>query len=524
MSEIGESPAGITQGLSLRPQKVEKVEVPLGPGKKSEGGKDSRSIVMGESRPAAEEKTRTYDDPNRDPVVKAVLVGILRRTNTDPILTSESQLYRGEDYSERWNRAYARESRAGWNDFLDQYSEKAAAYRDELKPVREAFEGRERLRRYQQEWGRREATRPKTIDGDLRFRAFMDHPQTGLNVQVWAGVSPAESLTTAQYDKKARAIKARMEGEFAVAHPDIWEKYQAEGEQRSFGETIAVSRPTQEVAGAIETSKEPAVVSTDEVLQKIQGQVAEKESLSIQELDTRRVALGERPMLQGRDLLEVIEGAQYETSFSWIPTNKVAGAWLFDEGWRYELDAQKEKLLELAETIQGAQGDPKAARGIFAPEQSRQRIIVTKIDGPQGSVYLLDEGTRRTTAALMLELTEIPADVRALRYPAHQVSRDKGQAGDWERLIQLGLVKGRVNQDVGDDGKPEYTLTVSREVIPWLRESSFSKIRRISGVYEYYYPGSLDNLAIPKEALFDPIAYNFYMAGRWDEWLQRQQG
>lgn len=33
------------------------------------------------------------------------------------------------------------------------------------------------------------------------------------------------------------------------------------------------------------------------------------------------------------------------------------------------------------------------------------------------------------------------------------------------------------------------------------------------------YPGTLDNLPIPKEALLDPVANNYFMAGRWQEWL-----
>ena len=35
------------------------------------------------------------------------------------------------------------------------------------------------------------------------------------------------------------------------------------------------------------------------------------------------------------------------------------------------------------------------------------------------------------------------------------------------------------------------------------------------------YPGALEKLPIPRDILVDPIANNYYMARRWDEWEQK---
>lgn len=61
----------------------------------------------------------------------------------------------------------------------------------------------------------------------------------------------------------------------------------------------------------------------------------------------------------------------------------------------------------------------------------------------------------------------------------------------------------------------------AREVLPWMRTQSQNELTNISRTYEKLYPGSLDKLNIPRDALIDPIANNYFMAGRWKEWEEK---
>lgn len=175
------------------------------------------------------EKTRIYDSPSSDPAIRQVDEDILKATKLDSQVQNANSARGIDSFGNVWDRVHARESIHRWDSFIDQYPEKAKAYADKgYVELQRAFAGRERVKQYREQQQRAEAVKPKTLDNDATFRAFMDDTGTGLNARVWAGVPRSESLTGNEYHEKAKVIRAQMEQEFAAQHPDVWAKYRAE--------------------------------------------------------------------------------------------------------------------------------------------------------------------------------------------------------------------------------------------------------------------------------------------------------
>lgn len=200
---------------------------------------------------AKKEKTRIYENPADDPAIREIEENITRITNQDV-----AQAQGGTRYSDAWNRNFNRANIQQWGNFLSQYPEKAAAYREKFQPIKRALEGRERLRQYQEQREREDRERAKTIDNNPTFRDFMDNAQTGLNARVWEGVSREESLTGQQYDEKVKIIRVQMMKEFIPQHPDIAAQH---------GIETAKTESSQETI--VEMSETPQLVETEEKIE-----------------------------------------------------------------------------------------------------------------------------------------------------------------------------------------------------------------------------------------------------------------
>ena len=136
-------------------------------------------------------------------------------------------------------------------------------------------------------------------------------------------------------------------------------------------------------------------------------------------------------------------------------------------------------------------------------------------------MYSVDDGSHRVAGAKAAGLHEIPCDVKRIKYPLERMTNNGNDIADWQRKIDLGLIQGKVETLQNSDGKISYKLTVQKEVLPWIRTTSQSDLIKISRVYERMYPNSLDNLDVPRDALIDSIANNYFMAGRWNEWEEK---
>ncbi len=230
-------------------------------------------------------------------------------------------------------------------------------------------------------------------------------------------------------------------------------------------------------------------------------------------LTERQSDLALRPLLTQKALQETLSGAESKGQLAWVDPRAILGrtfAWP-GRGWAYEFASREGRVQALAERL--ATEEPEKLEDIVHLTEPRQRIQLTEIPGPSGPLYMVDDGTHRVIAALVAGLPELPAQVKRIRYPLVVDTTSAEVAAEWQRLIDRGLVEGQIEES---DGRCH--LTVTHEVLPWIRTANEHDLATISRTYESLYPGSLDDLEIPRAALIDPTAFNFYRAGRWDEW------
>lgn len=264
------------------------------------------------------------------------------------------------------------------------------------------------------------------------------------------------------------------------------------------------------------------VKSEEEIAQRLKEQIPQytKEATD-EELDARRQTLREKPQLSGFTLKDTLVGLPQETQFAWVQVDKIVGRSMkTQDGWSDEIAARQGRVVQVARNL--INSNAQNIEEIFHPARPMERIKITQIPGPSGPMYYVDDGTHRVSGAMTAGLKEIPAEVKKISYPLEDIApidpdKQSYQIYEWEKLIELGLVDGKVVDHVFSDGTKGKKLIVQKEVLPWIRSSQGDLIE-ISHVYEQLYPGSLDNLPIPKEALLDPIANNFYRAGRFEEW------
>ena len=164
--------------------------------------------------------------PNAHPLIEELEKNILKKTNTDPRVVEAAREGRVQGlggHGELWNRAFNHYYRQGWDSFIQIHPELAQRYKD-YEPITKAYERQE----YQRELdGQRKQPppKPRSLQEDPQYRAFIDHAQTGLNARVWEGVSPSEPLTGKEYGERAKIIRGQMDQQFTSKRPDIVRKY-----------------------------------------------------------------------------------------------------------------------------------------------------------------------------------------------------------------------------------------------------------------------------------------------------------
>ncbi len=125
---------------------------------------------------------------------------------------------------------------------------------------------------------------------------------------------------------------------------------------------------------------------------------------------------------------------------------------------------------------------------------------------------------------MALGVEEIPVSLSKITYPLEQVASSQSDVDDWQSLIDRGLVIGRIESfRSSQTGTLLQKVVVESEAVPWIRAGNIGKVSR---AYESVHSGSLDSVRfngqdIPGVILFDEVAMSYYMAGRWNEWLQK---
>lgn len=193
------------------------------------------------------------------------------------------------------------------------------------------------------------------------------------------------------------------------------------------------------------------------------------------------------------------------------------------ENWGSEYETRKGRVGEIARSFVD---DPiEVAEHVFHTEDSSQRIKLKRVQGPEGPIFFVKDGTHRVAAAKLAELPKILADVEGEAQPEKITTKDKNKKEHWKKMISVGLMNGAVTEEAGGS----YRLHVSDHILPWclLKQHDFIDANKI---YNRAYPGALSRLKnlktgepIPEEALVDELALNFYLSDRWSDYKQMKR-
>lgn len=270
----------------------------------------------------------------------------------------------------------------------------------------------------------------------------------------------------------------------------------------------------------------PVVIEkAEDIDDRINGQITqEMRNLSVEDLEERRKDLALRPQLSSRTLTDTLVGVNQSPSYLWVGTDKVVGrTWEKPDSWASEIDNRKGRIVEVAKDIIESDGSPMVMEHVFHHDKPSERIKLVGINGPVGPMYFAEDGTHRVAASMAAGLSEIPCSVKSIAYPVETIAMNDEQVEDWQKKINLGLIEGRIEDVLSERGIPMKKLIVNSEVLPWIRTTSQTDMIKISKAYLKLYPEGLDNLSIPKEALIDYTANDYFMARKWEEWKTKTQ-
>jgi len=240
------------------------------------------------------------------------------------------------------------------------------------------------------------------------------------------------------------------------------------------------------------------------------------------EAEPQATNLSDLPVIDSSTVNEVISEGTSESRFVKIETDKVVGRPFAGQnkgGWGFEYSGREGRIEQISQTLRNP--DPSAQERVFHFNDPAQRIKLDSLKGPAGPIYFVADGTHRVAASKSIGLETIPCEVKDQVYPQIQILRDAESVRLMKRKIEQGLVDADIQTVTTTTGEDAYRVTIRSEVVPWARVSSQKNFIDLSRIYEKTYPHSLDDLPVPRDALVDPIANNFFMSGRWEEWEEQ---
>lgn len=222
-----------------------------------------------------------------------------------------------------------------------------------------------------------------------------------------------------------------------------------------------------------------------------------------------------------------------EAGFQMIPLNRIVGGvspsfHYWGEEYQNRRGRHQAIISELTTTAKKEDNElfHKAINHIFHLDDGcpSERISLVEIDGLEGKVFFITDGTHRVSACKALELEHIPCQVEEAQI-REVYSRDKEDKIWWGQLKKAGLIKGKINETPIPLGLEEetkmYWLEIEEAVVPWV-SCSFEDFFRFNRRYNEIYPGAFSNLRslseepspIPEKAFFDSVEFNRFIQGK----------
>ncbi len=375
------------------------------------------------------------------------------------------------------------------------------------------------------------AKAPKKMEDDERFRSILEaksleHLKT--KDAKWFSQNFSGKLSPSGYllDKQGQETNFLPSQNISAGFDEITAAATAEFKTRYAETPRAESEKIAEVAAEAPVGEQIAEepVARQEALQEL------KVSYEIQRakkpIDVEnRVTLSAEAYLPAQDAGDLTNGSGTDLGFHSVENDKIVGSVsLAFDNWGSEYESRSGRVEGVAKEL--AAGSDAGLEQVFHAEDPNQRIKLKEIAGPDGPLFIVKDGTHRVAATKLAEMPRVLAQIESASTPDHLTTKDRLKADDWQKMIDQGIIDGKVAEK--PDGS--FELNVDKQVLPWAGLDRNSLIK-VSKIYKQKYPGALQNLKnlktgkdLPKEIFLDEtkVALNFYLAGRWAEYQQQK--
>lgn len=233
----------------------------------------------------------------------------------------------------------------------------------------------------------------------------------------------------------------------------------------------------------------------DELAERTSSIAEKKTIVDIASLKEKHKGMEELPFLQTRELTGNFDGEPIGEEK--VLTSAVVAAPNF-ESWAHEYhqDWAQGDLSSVEALAQAL----KKKGGKFWEEGKKHPVKLTKINGPKGPLYGVEDGSHRVAAAKLADTLEITAEVADLTERREFSTTKETTSLWWQALIGSGAIQGEINVR---GNEKVLTLETTPE-LPWIirPRPDFVKVNRV--YREVYGNDSLVNTtSVPQEVLFD---------------------
>lgn len=257
------------------------------------------------------------------------------------------------------------------------------------------------------------------------------------------------------------------------------------------------------------------------------GIPAEIKSADREALETRQKKLTDLPYMSGQKARDVLDYKGEDEGFMMVDTDAIIGSVSpAFKNWSTEYESRRGRTADVAEKL--IEGTEESIDYVFhVKNDPANGIKLKKLSGPDGDLFFVEDGTHRVAGSKLARLPRLPAQVENMSNLSEVRTTDEILKSDWERMIRKGLIKGTI-EETDASGTKFFNLKIDSQVLPWMNLPQWNAIK-LTEHYLERYPGSLNDVKslttgeiIPKKALLDMVAMNFYLAGRWEEYRQKE--
>lgn len=195
------------------------------------------------------------------------------------------------------------------------------------------------------------------------------------------------------------------------------------------------------------------------------------EAPSIFEVKSKHKDLAELPYLRSFEVTGNYDGTDPNIERV-LASQIIAAPNLVNWADEYHGDWATEGLSSVEKMAQEIKKDPD---GFW--ENNQHPVKMTKVVGPSGPIYAVQDGSHRVAAAKLAGALEIPAEVSDLTNRKEYATTKEAEALWWQGLIESGAIRGQISQS----GQESILTLDETPELPWIIRSrtDFVKVNKV---------------------------------------------